>query len=353
MQINKGITMENKHIDSQNNVSKDWGRRDIFRFLSKPVRITISIALSITGLSIFSFIYVISDYEELVARLGMINLDMSRAMIILSVLMVLIFIGFFFIACVSLVALVRLKLIEQNIKIDASKKINELTDSVTCLKSEVNQLTLSKYILDAEQIIKLESSIASEGRIIVLTSKYHLDTGRLLGIILNNIKRGAIYQYVVPGEKINRKNAKILGRHHEDFVVTYTGWWNIFKEDLFRDEPGEIISSYHSEYQKLKKSALSLGSSNFDMIKENAKKYFSAHVQEFLVSVDYSLVTIIMYQKGSKTDHNFDIIMKLPTVSDGNYYAFKIPDEEKVEKKNLSDIIESFCRREFARLELN
>ena len=169
----------------------------------------------------------------------------------------------------------------------------------------------------------------------------------------NNIKKGVIYQYVVPGEKSRGKNPRIRGHHHDDFIITYTNWWDNFKKDLLNKEPSEIVETYHPDYQKLKEEAIHGGLQLSDAVKVMAQKYFASHVQEFLVNKDYSLVTIIMYQKGAVTDHDYDIIMKLPTVSDDNYYAFKIPDEEKVEKQNLSNIIEAFCREESIKLTLN
>lgn len=344
--------MDDKNVALQNHVNTSLSVKDLFFLLSKPLRVAVSIALGFTGLSMFSFFTVAAKFEELVKRLGTVNLNIDVAMIILLVLIIIILISALFLASVSVVALVRLKLMSQNFKSDFAHIIDEFSANISQLDFEVKQLVLSKYILDEDQITALESSKQKDERIIVMTSKYHLDTGKLLEIILNNIKKGVIYQYVVPGEKTRGKNSRIRGHHHDDFIITYTNWWDSFKKDLLIKEPPEIMETYHPDYQKLKEEALQ-GLQLSNAVKEMAQKYFAAHVHEYLVNKDYSLVTIIMYQKGVVTDHNYDIIMKLPTVSDDNYYAFKIPDEEKVEKQNLSNIIEGFCREESIKLTLN
>ncbi len=345
--------MDDKNVTLQNHVNTTLSAKDLFGLLSKPLRAAVSIALAITGLSMFSFFTVAARFEELVKSFGTINLNIDVAMIVLIVLIIIILISALFLASVSIVALVRLKLMSQNFKCDISHIIDEFSVNISQLDFEVKQLVLSKYILDEDQITALESSKQRDERIIVMTSKYHLDTGKLLKIILDNIKKGVIYQYVVPGEKTRGKNSRIIGNHHSDFTLTYTNWWNSFKEDLLKEEVPEIMETYHPDYQKLKEEAMHVGLQLSDAVKEMAQKYFASHVQEFLVNKDYSLVTIIMYQKGAITDHNYDIIMKLPTISDDNYYAFKIPDEEKVEKQNLSNIIEAFCRKESIKLSLN
>lgn len=337
--------------DRSHHMNNDLKAMDLFKLLSKPLRLIFSIAVAITGLSIFGFIVVIADFKKITAALGQIPLDINVAMIVLLVCIGLFLVGMFFIACASIVALVRIKMLDQDIREEANGSIEELSRNINQLKDQVNQLTLSKYILDEEQITALESGMFCGGQIIVMTSKFHLDTGKLLQIILNNIKRGAVYQYIVPGQKVGEKRNKITGNHHSDFTLAYTMWWDLFQKDLLCAESPEIFSTYHPSYQKLKEDALKAG--NIEAVKKDARLYFSARVQEYLVSIDYSLVTIIMYQKGAATDHNYDIIMKLPTVSDGNYYAFKIPDEEKAEKKSLSDIIESFCRSDRVELKLS
>lgn len=343
--------MDNANL--QNRINTTLSAKDLFGLLSKPLRVAVSIALAITGLSIFSFFTVAARFKELVESFGMVNVNIDVAMIILFVLIIIILISALFLAGVSIVALVRLKLVDQNFKCDIGYIINEFSTNISRLDFEVRQLALSKYILDEEQITALESSKQRDERIIVMTSKYHLDTGKLLDVILNNIKKGVIYQYVVPGEKSRGKNPRIRGHHHDDFIITYTNWWDNFKKDLLNKEPSEIVETYHPDYQKLKEEAIHGGLQLSDAVKVMAQKYFASHVQEFLVNKEYSLVTIIMYQKGAVTDHNYDIIMKLPTISDDNYYAFKIPDEEKVEKQNLSNIIEAFCHEESIKLSLN
>lgn len=346
--------MNDNNVTLQNHINTTLSAKDLFGLLSKPLRVAVSIALAITGLSMFSFFTVAARFEELVKRFGTVNLSIDVAMVVLFVLIIISLVSGLFLASISIVALVRLKLMGQNFESDITNIINDFSTNISQLDFEVKQLVLSKYILDEDQITALESSKRRDERIIVMTSKYHLDTGKLLEIILSNIKKGVIYQYVVPGEKTRGTNSKIKGKHHADFIITYTNWWNSFKEDLLKSEPPEIMETYHPDYKRLKEEALYLGLEQLsNAVKEKAQKYFASHVQEFLVNKDYSLVTIIMYQKGAVTDHNYDIIMKLPTISDDNYYAFKIPDEEKVEKQSLSNIIEAFCREESIKLTLN
>lgn len=339
-------------MDDKNDINKTLSAKALWNVLYRPLKTVVSIALAITGLSIFSFFTVAARFEDFVKSFGTIDLSIDVAMIVLLILIIIILINALFLASVSIVALVRLKLVSQNYENYIKDIIDGFSVNISQLDFEVKQLVLSKYILDEDQITALESSKQKDERIIVMTSKYHLDTGKLLEIILNNIKKGVIYQYVIPGEKTKGKNPRIKGNHHSDFIITYTNWWENFKKDLLNNESPEIMKTYHPDYQKLKEEAMLGGAQLSDAVKEMAQKYFAFHVQEFLVNKDYSLVTIIMYQKGAITDHNYDIIMKLPTVSDDNYYAFKIPDEEKVEKRNLSNIIEAFCREQSIELVL-
>lgn len=345
------MTMAKNDKDKTHHMSDDLTLIDLFKLLSKPLRVILTLSMSITGLSIFGFFVIVAEFKKITEALELVTLKINSALIALLVCIGFFIVGILFIACASIVALVRVKILDQNLKDDANRTIEELSSNVSQINDQVNQLTLSKYILDEEQITALESGMFCDGRIIVMTSKFHLDTGKLLQIILNNIKRGAIYQYIVPGQKSRGKNKKISGTYHVDFTHAYTHWWNLFKQDLLYTETPDILSTYHPDYQKLKKDALNAG--DIEDIKKDAQLYFSAHVQEYLVSTDYSLVTIIMYQKGAITDHNYDIIMKLPTISDGNYYAFKVPDEEKAEKRSLSDIIEGFCLKDSEELKLD
>lgn len=336
--------------DRTHHMSDDLTLIDLFKLLSKPLRAIFAVSMGITGLGILGIFVVVAEFERITEGLKSITLEINTVFFVLLTCIGLFIIGIFIIAYVSIAALMRIKILNQRIKDDADRTIEELSRNISQLNDHVNQLTLSKYILDEDQITDLESEMFSGGHIIVMTSKFHLDTGKLLQIILNNIKRGAIYQYIVPGQKGRGKNKQITGTYHADFTLACNSWWNLFQKDLLCEEAPDIFSTYNLDYQKLKKDALNAG--KIEDVKKDAQLYFSNHVQEYLVGTDYSLVTIIMYQKGVATEHNYDIIMKLPTISDGNYYAFKIPDEEKVEKRCLSDIIEAFCRKDPEELNL-
>lgn len=323
---------------------------NLLKMLSNPMRVTLAIATALMGISIFSFISIVAYFKELFNQFENMNIKVNCIIIVLLIIISLFFLSIILIACSSSIALIRFKFKENSLKENANEKIQELSDNIMLLNSEVSHIKLSKYILNEEQITKLESSTIDGSKIVVMTSKFHLDSGKLLKIIINNIKKGIIYQYIVPGEFID---GKIHGMDHNDFKTVYLNWWSIFLDDLLINEEENEIKKYNRDYQTIKRKALSLGKSQFNKIKNEAKKYFEKHVEEYLVGNGYRLVTIIMYQKGLSTQHNYDIIMKLPTVSDDNYYAFKIPDEEKIEKKGLIEIIESICLEDSIKLELN
>jgi hypothetical protein len=217
-----------------------------------------------------------------------------------------------------------------------------LASQVGQLNDEVTKLLLSDYIIDEKKITELESDVKEGARIVVMTSKFHLDKGKLVHIILENIRRGVEYQYLVPGEKT--REGSITGTNHRDFCQVVKGWWAQFKSDIntYKDINEIEGKNYCSDYNEVAKKAINGDGDRNEIFKETLR-YFENHVKEYLISKNHSLVTVIMYQQEPAPSSEWEIIIKLPTVTDNNYYAFKIPQEKGEEKTNLINSIESFC----------
>lgn len=216
---------------------------------------------------------------------------------------------------------------------DVSDMALQVVEKINTLATQIH---LSEFILDEREITELEASVSEGYKIIVMTSQYKLDSGKLLQVILNNIRQGVIYEYLIPSE--DEKNT--FGEKHDDFCKVVCGWWKQFLKDYENhikkfEQNNDIV--YSKDYMQLVENKLGIES-------DELKDFFLEHVREHLIANEYSLVTIIMYQKGSLTGHEWEAIIKLPTVSSDNYYAFKIPDEETKEKRNLIEAIEKLCR---------
>lgn len=339
--------------------------KDVWNIMSIPLRWIVSACGGVSILTLVSLVVIMwRVYNILLNNQGRLE---ATLIVWVIVLVFLFFISLMVITMTLLVSLVKIKFdnkfFAQNIqefnqscesfssyastiepllnKIQSSS--NDMSDvSSTALKvvEKINtlatQIHLSEFILDEREITELEASVSESYKIIVMTSQYKLDSGKLLQVILNNIRKGVIYEYLIPSED----GGDAFGEKHDDFCKVVCGWWKQFIKDYENhirrfEQNGDI--EYSKDYMQLVEKKLEIES-------DELKEFFLEHVREHIIANEYSLVTIIMYQKGSLTDHEWESIIKLPTVSSDNYYAFKIPDEETKEKRNLIEAIEKLCR---------
>lgn len=339
--------------------------RDIWRVMSEPLKWIISAFGGVSFLTIISIVVVSGKiYNILVVEQGELNAKLIILLVVLIFFFLLTLIAF---ATVLAISLIKIKFdnifFNQNIMQfaqscellsssvvniepllnetqNSAEKMSNVTDEalqvVSKMNSLVSQTHLSKYILDERQITKLEESVGGGYKIVVMTSQYKLDSGKLLQIILNNIRKGVIYEYLIP----NEKGASSFGEKHEDFCKVVCEWWKQF----LRDYEKHTRTFKQNEYSLYGRDYIQLVENRLDSECEELKDFFLEHVKEHIIANEYSLITVIMYQKGNLTAHEWEAIIKLPTVSNDNYYAFKVPDEETKEKRNLIEAIERLCR---------
>jgi len=207
---------------------------------------------------------------------------------------------------------------------------------------------LLKLILDKQDISDLEKRVPNDTEIIVMTSKFVLEKKAFMSIIVNNIRKGVMYNYLIPSDD----------RNTTDYFKTAVIWWDDFKtmftqkercsELLERPAPKEIVFSrgFMDLLSRCKKfHEMQKDDQDYEEIKEALKNdifdYFKGKIRAYKIDEKYSFITIIMYQKEANSI-NYDVIIKLPT-SDNNeeYTAYLVPD--KNEKPNLVQSIRRFC----------
>lgn len=349
-----------EHREQENISAKDiWG------VMSRPMKWIISAFGGVSFFTIVSIVVVIRRiYDILVVKQGELNAKLIILLVSLISFFLLILIAFSIVLSISLIKIkFDNKFFNQNVMQfaqscelfsssvvniepllnetqNSSEKMSNVTDEalqvVNKMNSIVSQIHLSKFILDERQITKLEESVGGGYKIVVMTSQYKLDSGKLLQIILNNIRKGVIYEYLIPNEKGTRS----FGEKHEDFCKVVCEWWKQF----LRDYEKHTRTFDQNEYSLFGRDYIQLVENRLDSECEELKDFFLEHVKEHIIANEYSLITVIMYQKGNLTAHEWEAIIKLPTVSNDNYYAFKVPDEETKEKRNLIEAIERLCR---------
>ncbi len=297
--------------------------KQLFGALSKPLRLGLSAALTMTGISLFTIVGLVAKIADLSSSQDLLTIP--KGWFVATVVVCCAFVVFLLVlALLSTFSLVRLKVNFLSIN-DCIKNIENATN---LLSSENQKASMSKHILNGDEISEIEHHVVGEARIVVMTSRFYLDKGKLLDIILNNIRKGVIYEYLIPQE----------GAYQRDFQKVYQGWWHMFLESISsKEEPGITFSKEYKELQRIK-------TDNHRLFTKKAKEYFRKHVKELLINKEHSLVTIIMYQQEPQPSDRWEVIMKLPTVTEDNeYYAFHIGDEERVEKTNLVNSIENLC----------
>ncbi|GHV00078.1 hypothetical protein FACS1894211_06650 [Clostridia bacterium] len=341
--------------------------KDVWKVLTTPLKWAFSIAIALTGASIIGIIVtLVTIANKASAEVPALT---SPPVITLVIFVGIALLGVGILAISSALALIRLKLnsnklienvstlnsncekcvVASDVFSNASLGISEFVSGIGKLEAQVGKLSaevvkvaLSQYILNEGAITRLEESVIDGARIVVMTSKFNLDKGKLLGIILDNIRKGVVYEYLVPGEWDSKECIK--GTDHRDFCQVIDGWWEKFKESLFNTKKENKDCIYCQAYEKLWADAKKAKTEEEkgDIIKQ-AWAYFAKHVKEYLIGSEHSLVTVIMYQQAKAPSDIWEVIIKLPTITDDNYYAFKIPSEEGREKTNLIDGVEKLC----------
>ena len=206
------------------------------------------------------------------------------------------------------------------------ENVEKFNNSVDKLNEYITQFSLAKFILDKPGIAKLEKE-TSGNQIIVMSSKFGLDTGDLRNIILDNLKKGIKYVYLIPEQDS-------IDYEMGQFYQMVESWWEAFKASFLKEKSKPFMCE---DYQALLKLA---ESGNNDNALTKLHKYFCEHIHYVTIAKEYGIVTVVMYQKKNEFNQ-WDTIIMLPISSKDDYYAFQIPDAEGAEKKELEKKIQT------------
>jgi hypothetical protein len=205
---------------------------------------------------------------------------------------------------------------------------------------------VSTNILTEPAIRALESGVHKDKIIIVLTSKFTLERGVFLKIIVDNIRKGITYQYLIPNDQSDdNKYSEVVQLWQQEFV-------KILNDKDICETLANAHHDYSSDYVHILDECRvyhKIPPKNKEKTKKRTeiaariKKYFESHVKAHEVDKPYSCVTIIMYAK-EKAD-TYDIIMKLPTSQLGEgFVAFLVPeDDNDADKKELVKQLSRMC----------
>ena len=218
-----------------------------------------------------------------------------------------------------------------------------------CRKIDVKD-NLLKLILDKQKILDLEKNVPNDTGIIVMTSKFVLEKGIVKPIIVDNIRKGVKYNYLIPDDN----------RDLTDYINTATMWWEDFRamltdkkiclelsnrsnknENVFSQDFKALLTSCKEFHEMLVNDQNNTLTES--TLKNNVLDYFKKKIQTYKIDAKYSFITIIMYKR-SKINNEWDVIIKLPT-SEANdeYTAYGVPDNNHVEKRKLVDSIQRLC----------
>lgn len=303
--------------------------RDFLKKLLKIVKVAVSLICTFTGVSVISIIIIIKNVIE-----ESNSHSIPGWVVVISVVIVL-----FLSIALSICCFVIFKIKKEN--------HDFYKEQVEKLESVVGQAVVGSYVLNSKQIEEIERNTGCNQRIVVMASKFKLDK-KFMPIILDNIRKGAKYEYLVP--QICQNN---LGDEcsHENFKRIYNSWWRQFIEEAKKDinSMGRSRNDiYCGEYFYLIRKCRE----NRKNYVNELKQYFEKHIIERSIDCEHSMHTIILYQQKA-CEPCWTIVMSLPSVSNEDYYAFLVPDFKPEEKTALAQVILNFCNNRIVPLELD
>ncbi|MCM1295819.1 MAG: hypothetical protein NC311_09785 [Muribaculaceae bacterium] len=314
--------------------SENFSWKRFWTLLSKPLKALFSIFGLVTGAGLIGLGTTLTG---VMTTLGNENQNYELWVKYLVVFVMIVLVCFFVLTILMAIGFIRIKfvgddtskVVESSIsKYNTSfdKNDEKFSNNLDKLGEYITQFSLAKFILDKPGIAKLEKETTGD-KIIVMSSKFGLDTGDLKDIILNNLKKGITYVYLIPEQNS-------IEFEMDQFYRMVKNWWEAFKSSFSRDKKKSFMSD---NYQALLESA---ESGNKDNVLTELHKYFCEHIRYVIIAKEYGIVTIVMYQK-KEGFNQWNTIIMLPISSKDDYYAFQIPDAEGAEKKELEEKIQT------------
>jgi hypothetical protein len=87
-------------------------------------------------------------------------------------------------------------------------RINALNDSISELKI-INQNMLGRSLINYEQLASIEKGVEEKEEIWVLTSHLQLEDAEFRELIIDNLRRGIVYKYLLPLEDLDLQRTMI------------------------------------------------------------------------------------------------------------------------------------------------
>ena len=302
--------------------------------LSKPLKWLFSIFGSLTGVGIIGLGTTLTG---VITTLGNENQNYELWVKLLVIFVMITLVCFFLLTILMAVGFMRVKFIEAHVTKETKDRIllynksfdenvEKFDESIHKLNESITQFSLAKYILDKSEISELEKNACGK-QIIVMSSKFALDTGPLQKIILDNLRKGIQYVYLIPEE-----NYKDMEMHR--FRTMVNNWWNSLNKAFPKEKAKQYMCDDYKNIVRLVES----GQEEQALIA--LKEYFCRHIKFRFIAKEYGIVTVVMYQR-QNNDFQWDTIIMLPISENDEYYAFHIPDAEGKEKKDLEEKIQA------------
>lgn len=324
------------------NDKKDNAITRLFFLLSWPFRVVIGVSITVFGLNIFGvmgvfgIIAIQKEFFEKYFKLILEALAVMIFLIIVALIFISISLCIALISCNSYIEEFNTNLSNcrencNNILLQACELEKEKNCIESCTKdfSEnvdrlyglVTEMEIAGNIINKNKLMDIESHVPSNTDIIIFSSKYRLDE-EFKQIIINNIRRGVTYKYIVSG-------ADSLSPKHMRFTQIVEEWYYDYKEQ-------------QSLVLKNKGKSKGRGSVN-NCSEEECENFFFDHIKEYCSPFESDTLTIMLYRKGHGNDI-YSVVVNLPSKKRG-YYSYILPDNND-ETSNIIDSILGICKKE-------
>lgn len=330
------------------NDKKDNAIMRLFSLLSRPLRVVIGVSITVFGINIFGvmgafgIIAIQKDFFEKYFELILGALVVMIFLIIVALIFISISLCIALISCNPYIEEFNTNLsncrencnniLLQACELEKEKKCIEgctkdFSENVDRLYGLVTEMELAGNIINKNKLMDIESHVPSNTDIIIFSSKYRLDE-EFKPIIINNIRRGVTYKYIVSG-------ADSSSPKHMRFTQIVEEWYHDYKDLVVKEQQYLVIKNKG-------KSKGRQGSVN-NCSKEECDKFFFDHIKEYCSPFESDTLTIMLYRKGRGNDL-YSVVVNLPSKKEG-YYSYILPDNND-ETSNIIDSILGICKKE-------
>lgn len=220
----------------------------------------------------------------------------------------------------------------------AQKNLNSLA-KLKEIMSNLKQENFKQYLLTREELENLEGSVEDGCNVYVQTSMFELEnTPKFKEIIVNNLRKGAIYHYLVQAKSVEKKRKKKNICLPDEFESVVKDCWKQYSSFLNNDDLNKLNKdnskeNWNAEY----KNFLDVATKHYENSEQqlpDKKEVFSSFINRFHIyytkNISYA-VTIVLYEV--KKD-KWRAIVKLPTKhaekSDIDEYSYSVFGKDEV-----------------------